>query len=148
MTKRVIILRGISGSGKTTYRHKKFPDAPYVSSDDFFINRYGIYEYDRGKLGKAHNYCLREFIEWITEGNPDVLVVDNTNTRVAEIAPYYAVAECYGYKPEVLTLIAHPDIAHEQNKHGLTLDTVMAQHERLISEELPPWWHCVEVSHE
>lgn len=145
MTKRVIILRGISGSGKSTVREEQYGNEAYVSSDDFFVNRLGVYEYVREDQGAAHNWCLREFLEYMSEGRAPCVVVDNTNIRASEIAPYYAVAECYGYEPEVVTLIVHPDTAIERNVHGLTEDMIMSQHERLISEELPRWWNCSTV---
>lgn len=45
-TVEIIIMQGVSGSGKSTYIKSTFPAATVVSADHFFINAAtGIYEF-------------------------------------------------------------------------------------------------------
>lgn len=71
---------------------------------------------------------------------PDV-VVDNTNTTVAEIAPYAALALAYGHELEIVTLDCDPAIGAKRNTHGVPLAACNAMHLRLADRQLPPWWN-------
>lgn len=93
--KKVIILSGISGSGKSTYAKKLVGDSfgqeectgVVVCSADHFFMQTGEYKFDASMLSLAHGECFKDFIEEVQRGTSLVLV-DNTNTSVAEIAPY------------------------------------------------------------
>lgn len=70
------------------------------------------YRFDPAKLPEAHAQCLKKFIR-TAQGNTggalgDVIIVDNTNSTVAEIAPYYAIAEAYGYDTRILRVRCRP----------------------------------------
>lgn len=143
--KRVIILSGPSGVGKSTYI-KSFLDplVPHkiASADDFFSLGRLDYKFDPMKLGEAHAYCFRVFIEAV-QAKVDCVYVDNTNTSVTEIAPYVLGAEAYGYTPSIVTLRPRQTHIHDiaaRNTHGVPLAGVVAQDRRINDRVLPPWW--------
>lgn len=138
MTKRVWIYCGVSGAGKSSFIEGAHPDAEAFSADHFFMVD-GEYRFDASKLGEAHAACLRNFTEAIQDGSVAV-VVDNTNTTIAEIAPYAALAQAYGYELQIVTIYCDPEVAHARNTHGVPLAAVQAMSERLNKREIPPWW--------
>ena len=54
------------------------------------------------------------------------IVVDNTNSTIAEIAPYYATAEALECEAEIVCVDCHPDLAASRNIHGVSNDDVWA----------------------
>jgi hypothetical protein len=158
----VIILRGCSGSGKSTHAAAELESAKEgrtvvrVSADDFFTDSNGVYNFDVTKLGEAHAACLREFVanvhvrfvddEAVDDtsrlGSPVTIVVDNTNTTGTEVAPYAALATAYGHELKILTIVVDPEVAHARNLHGVPLKTVKDQYKRLQNSigKFPPWW--------
>lgn len=137
MTKRVTILQGIPGAGKSS---SISPTAKVVSADHFFVMN-GKYQFNPRLLTQAHAACLRQYVQFLQAGEEEV-VVDNTNTSVAEIAPYYALAEAYGYAVKIHTHLCDAETGAKRNIHGVSLDAC----ERMVSRiertnrELPPWW--------
>ena len=121
--RKVIILQGISGAGKSTYFTKvvdSFTDVVMtfkkVSADDYFLKD-GKYCFDVTKLGEAHSTCLRSYREGL-QGNVSLLVVDNTNTNAVDMAPYVALAQMKDYEVEIHRLECPVDIAVKRNLHG------------------------------
>lgn len=137
----VIILSGISGSGKSTYAKMLQLDlvnAQIVSADNYFMVD-GEYKFDPRKLGEAHSSCLRAFIEHLSSWQQTV-IVDNTNTTVLEIAPYYAVGKAYGAKVKLITVEVDPVVAAKRNAHGVNLATCERMARNLAERKLPPYW--------
>ncbi len=125
---KIYIMSGIPGAGKSTYVAKNFPDAFVCSADNYHM-RNGEYKFDPNNIGKAHAACLRRFVGMVdgTFGRARLtafmedIVVDNTNTTVAEIAPYYALAEAYEHDVEILSInVSLNDSA--RNVHGVPLE--------------------------
>lgn len=143
---KVIILSGVSGSGKDTYIKRFQIENPttktfVVSADHFFIKN-GDYVFDPSKLSEAHGSCLRAFIQHIRNFIEDdgVVFVNNTNTTSEEIAPYYAIASAYGAEVELVTLYVLPHIAAQRNTHGVSLKAIRAMHDRLFERKIPSYW--------
>jgi predicted kinase len=148
----VILLRGVSGAGKSTFiaNHKEEGWKHIVSADHFFVNAAGIYEFNPAKLGEAHAACMRRFIDILTDCDGEgafeddwgTIFVDNTNTSVAEVSPYLAVAAAFGQTAKIVTLEIDPAIGAARNVHGVPLKTVQAQHDRLVrgAKGFMPWW--------
>jgi predicted kinase len=149
MTKKVIVLRGLPGSGKTTYVRANFPTAFVVSADDYFVGADGVYRFNPAGIGEAHGSCFRRFIAAL-QGSTELVVVDNTATSIAEIAPYFLGAQAYGYDAEIITLRCDPTIAASRNVHGVPASAVMKMAAALEAGTvgLMPWWkhQVVEVS--
>lgn len=140
----VIIMLGVPGSGKST--HAKALQLPIVSADDAFVGDDGVYRFNPADLPKAHASCLRRFVELVQHGMD--VVVDNTNTSVAEIAPYAALAQAYGHELRLLRVECDPEVAATRNVHGVPAETVRAMHARLAAtvKLLPPWWPLETIS--
>jgi len=134
--KQVVVLRGLPGSGKSTVAHKL--GGTVVSADDLFETPEG-YRFDPARIGEAHNACFRTFIEALQAGHPRV-VVDNTNTMVAEIAPYMLAAGAYGYEAKILEVQCSVEMALERNVHEVPEPAIRAMAEALETVELSPWW--------
>lgn len=124
----VTILRGISGSGKSTYTAANLPNAFVASADKFFM-RDGDYKFDPKQLGNAHSWCFRQFEAALQQG-VDEVVLDNTNTKLWEFEKYVAAAEKYGYAVTVVRLKVDPKIAAARNLHGVPADKVQQMQDR------------------
>jgi len=140
---KVIILRGGSGAGKSTWVKKNHSDAFVVSADLFFMVD-GEYKFDITKIGEAHATCLRSFVA-ICQNPPaelSTVIVDNTNTTVAELAPYAQVALVYGHELQLFTFLYDPVVAAKRSTHGRPLKGCVEMHQRLTEQTkfLPPWW--------
>ena len=90
--KTVLILRGVSGSGKTTFAEtlaELNPDAVGICcADDFFYDAQGNYNFDAKLLGHAHRQCQERF-EYLMENSAvKLIIVANTNTKPADFAFY------------------------------------------------------------
>jgi integrase len=81
----LIIIRGIPGSGKTTYAALKYPTYYCVSSDDYFYYN-GKYNYDSNKLSDAHDYCFLK-VKSLLEKKHNC-VVTNTFVTKTELLRY------------------------------------------------------------
>jgi len=143
---RVIILRGFSGAGKSHYIKTHFANAVICSADHYFINEAGEYEFKDPDL--AHGKCFRKFIEVIQgnfngDRNDAVVVVDNTNVRMSELAPYHQAAKAYGYQAEIIRIDCDPEIAAARNKHGVPLEKIQEWAAKF--EKLPPYWPAEKV---
>lgn len=86
---KVVILRGLPGSGKSTWAEKQ-PLAFICSADKFFEDESG-YHFDPSKLKDAHAWCFKRFKEAIAV-RMSLIIVDNTNTTTWEYARYADLA--------------------------------------------------------
>lgn len=139
---RVIVLRGISGSGKSTCARalaESVEGAVVVSSDHFFEQEDGSYAFDHDKLGEAHAMCFRAFIE-ACQAKVPLIVVDNTNSRMIEIAPYMLGARAYGYEATVLEVECDVLEALGRGTHGVPQDVTLEMAARIKYERVMPWW--------
>jgi len=108
--KTAYILRGIPGCGKSSLSDELHSNASMTgrtalicSSDDFFMDHDGKYNWDFDKLGHAHMWCKQEFKNGIAEGI-DVVIVSNTNIHTSDVKAYHDVAKDGGYMVFVLTV--------------------------------------------
>lgn len=158
----IIIMRGVQGSGKTTKAEKlliRFYEeverlnirravGEIFSTDDFFMVD-GKYQFDPAKLPEAHAENLRNYTDAVilghglrTDTQEGLLIVDNTNLTINEIAPYYQLAEAYGHQVKIITVRADPEICIARNIHGVPEKTIRACHARMLQHDqlMPPWW--------
>jgi predicted kinase len=122
MEKILILCRGISGSGKSTFA--KTLGCPVYEADSFFmvhrdfetneiITRHqvnGEYIFDPTKLKEAHESC-RNSVEGSMIDSVSKIAVSNTFTQLWEIEPYFEMAKKHGYK--VFSIVV-------ENRHGGT----------------------------
>jgi hypothetical protein len=126
MAAEVLILRGISGSGKT-----------YTAREHESLTPQTVTVHD-----------LKGFLKYVQEEDT-LVIVDAKNLRVRDIAPYYAVAEAYGCDVRIETHFIDPMQAR-RNNDKLNLETLLSEYAVLMSEgaAFPPasvWKHTVEI---
>lgn len=100
----LILMRGVPASGKS-YRAKELSggdDSIIFSADHFFGATKDEYvaNWSKDKLFKAHSWNQRRVREVMQRQRP-LVIVDNTNTRIAEMMPYFDMAVQYQYKVRV-----------------------------------------------
>ena len=105
--KSLILVRGVSGSGKSTFVKNIVHHQYFVETDMYFIDDNGNYNFDASKLKQAHDWCRFQVEE--TMKDADDIVVSNTFTTEWEMKPYLDLAEKYGYT--VFTVVV-------ENRHG------------------------------
>ena len=107
----LILLRGVSGAGKSTVAGL-FIDATIISTDDFFMKD-GKYQFDANSLVENHMKCTVKAEQAMNTAHAEdakhTLVVHNTFTKDWEMQPYLVLADKYKYM--VHTLIV-------ENRHG------------------------------
>lgn len=151
---KVLILRGLPGSGKTTYMYKhlaKFQSSSckveIFSADNFWVKD-GSYNYDPKRIGEAHAWCYKGYLECLAyrtrykvDGEPNyLLTIDNTNISAYEVAPYVLAASSYGIEHKIITLWCDPLMAAKRNVHDVPPEIVLKMWSKMLSAELPPFW--------
>lgn len=129
------IVRGLSGSGKSSIARELVNDVWYsesesfvkdfYSADDYFTDKHGKYNFDPNKLKEAHEQCQKN-VE-IAMQKPCVykVAVANTFSQAWEAEPYFKLAEKYDYHPFVLE--CQNDFG---NIHGVPQKSIDAMKER------------------
>lgn len=107
--KHLYLIRGLPGSGKSTFALTLANGigAHTLEADHYFEDEYGNYRWDSSKVRDAHANCQRLCNHLLSIGR--TVVVSNTFTTEKELKPYLDLAEQYGYT--VTTLIV-------ENRHG------------------------------
>jgi predicted kinase len=108
------LVRGLPGSGKSTFANWIWNEYAICEADKFFTDKEGNYNFDATKLSEAHKWC-KEQVEIRmkdNQANPQFypeIVVSNTFTQEWEMQPYIDLANQYGYT--IFTIIV-------ENRHG------------------------------
>jgi len=111
----LFLVRGIPGSGKSTFAKHIWNEYAICEADKFFHNKEtGEYNFDASRLKEAHEWCRNEVETRMKDhqANPQYypeIVVSNTFTQEWEMQSYIDLAAKYGY--QVTTLIV-------ENRHG------------------------------
>lgn len=93
---RLFIVRGLPGSGKTTFAKRLKDSIPYSEhweADQYFTHG-DEYKFVPEEIEQAHEYCIRGAISAMSNG-VDV-IVSNTFTRFWEMSDYLSHAEKLG----------------------------------------------------
>lgn len=108
--KKVIIIRGASGSGKSTVAQLFGGNVVICTADDYHYED-GIYKFNPDLHVQAHKACYQKFVDALEDSETDTVVVANTNTKESDIAEYIDIAKEYGSM--VFSLVV-------ENRHGNT----------------------------
>lgn len=108
-SKKIYIIRGIPGSGKTTLAKTLSPIV--IEADDYMMNN-GKYEYSKDKVIMAHNKCRRQVERHLRNGDP-IIAVANTFIKREQYKPYIELAKKYGYSPILKTCNGNYENVHE-----------------------------------
>lgn len=122
--KRLFILRGPPGSGKTTLANlivKQNNGGCIFSVDEYFINE-NIYKFDSTKYIDAQNWTIENVVKAM-QNQESLIIIDNTNSRKWEAKKYVENAIKYQYE----VIIMEPDtewkkdinILFDKNVHGI-----------------------------
>lgn len=131
-TNTVIIIRGCSGNGKSTFAEfikELYPDSVIVCADDFFYTNYdgsnpdGVYKFNPEKLGAAHGACRRKFQKAVDNGAKCVIVA-NTNVRQKDWEFYENYGKEKGYRVFFVVLERRHNML---NIHGVDESTLIRQ---------------------
>jgi hypothetical protein len=116
---KLILIRGISGSGKTTYAKQLIEQDPSLShyEADMYFYRNGEYAFDPTKLKNAHAWCLSKTEEDLRNGKS--VIVSNTFTQKWEIEPYIKLGKEMGAE-----IIIKKATGNYQNIHGVPPDAL------------------------
>jgi predicted kinase len=110
------IVRGIPGSGKSTFAKQLTSNV--FEADHYFIDNEGNYNFDPSKIKDAHKDC-QDNVRYAMESSITKIAVSNTSTQEWELQPYFELAEKYGYT--VFSVVV--ENRHEGvNQHGVPED--------------------------
>jgi len=128
----LFLVRGLPGSGKTSFASAIWNDYAVCEADKFFYDKEGNYNFDATKLKEAHVWCKNEVESRMIEHQnnqqyyPEI-AVSNTFTQEWEMEDYFKLAEKYGYK--VVSLIIE-NRHGGQNVHGVPEDKLQIMKDR------------------
>lgn len=134
----LFVLRGIPGSGKSTYA-KSQEGAVICSADDFFIQPDGTYAYDKAKIQLAHDFCFKKCHDALHAGEQTV-IIDNMNASAWEISPYVMLGRNFGYTVEILNFPCDNDTAATRNIHNVPIKDIERTAALLEKTKLPKAW--------
>jgi predicted kinase len=149
--KSAVIMRGLSGSGKTHLACSLMAKAnlddgltnPYedfvtvkVSADDTMME--GVrYNFRPEVLPTAHKNCQRNFLHAL-QSEVNLIIVDNTNIEAWEIAPYYTLAELFGYDVVIKWVVCPIETCIQRNVHKVPEQVIRGMCNRFGS--IPGHW--------
>lgn len=129
--KELYIVRGVPGSGKSTFAKSICKSWQHVETDMFFM-RDGEYKFNPSKLKEAHQWCkdrvhamMRPTL-WNLLFNRTI-VVSNTFTQEWEMKTFQVLARRFRYK--VYTVIVE-NRHGGKNQHGVPEDKLQVMKDR------------------
>jgi predicted kinase len=123
------IIRGLPGSGKSTYAKKL--RCFHVEADMYFM-RDGVYQFNKDSIKDAHNWCYSQVTNSLL-GGMDVSV-SNTFTQLWEVNHYIALANRYNIPYQIITLVN--DFGNVHNVPHDTINKMKARWEPIGGETI------------
>ena len=132
MTQKMILVRGLPGSGKSTVAHSLVGfDFFHYETDQFWMVD-GEYKFDMSRIKEAHQWCQDEVRKCLTNGFSPI--VSNTFTTQKEMMPYFQMAKVFGISPQVILCQGQFG-----NIHNVPTDALVRMAER-FEYDLPELW--------
>jgi predicted kinase len=123
---KLVFVRGIPGTGKSTFA-KSLGIKHHYEADMYFMNN-GKYEFDFDRLFCAHGWCLKSVKTALSEGHD--VVVSNTFTKFKEMKQYVSYAVEHGHPMEVHTLTKEYGSVHD-----VPDDVMIRMRERFVPDD-------------
>ncbi len=131
--RQLIIMHGVSGSGKSTQVLKEIRTmSNKVCSADYYFQNGDNYNFDVKKLQTAHAWCQAHAAIAASQGVEQILI-DNTNMKRADWLFYEELAGEYGYTVRHVWMhgeeLDEETLEHyaSRNKHGVTREIIEYQ---------------------
>ena len=99
----LVIVRGLPGSGKSSYARSKFPDHfLHYEPDHLFFDTHGRYRYDQQLWNEACDwvYKLTDF----ALARKESVIVSDVFPTYTEILPYEKLARAHGVRFSIYTM--------------------------------------------
>ena len=109
MANKLTLIRGIPGSGKSTYAKDHYNCL--ILENDMFHIRDGQYMWDKDSMPDAIDWCMDTCERALSLGMD--VVVSNTFTKRSVITKYFALADRYGADYEVIRCTGNYGNIHE-----------------------------------
>lgn len=140
----VRIMRAIPGAGKGTwisaFEKKYYKDGQklIVCSADHYRMKKGVYTYVKEEDRTVHRACFEKYMDCLRDyPSTEYLFVDNTNSSILELAPYYHLAEFYDVNVRVIQIDCDFATACKRNVHDVPSSTIWRMHQNILTEKLP-----------
>ena len=134
--KYLILVRGISGSGKSSFAKKlkhilesSEHEVVHYETDDFFMKN-GEYKFNPDNVHKYHLENQKRTFEALKNPHIDVVIVSNTFVKLWELKPYME----YALNNNINVLIYEMQTEFK-NEHGVTKDHIEKMKNRFASKE-------------
>jgi predicted kinase len=127
--KKVLVLRGLPGSGKNYYIDNFIEAEDFVvcSADDYFVRPDGVYDWNPRLLKNAHQWCYINFQKELERGTP-LIILNNTNIKKLRYSPYINRATSYDYEIEEIIIGEFTEEAAQlyasRNVHNVPYSTI------------------------
>jgi predicted kinase len=127
MGKMMYVMQGLPGSGKSTMaelirlarisdmrdrsqygwtEHDVDTDHVAVhSTDEFWIDDCGNYDFDRDQLGAAHRWNQMNVLHDL-QNERHTIIVDNTNIKRRDARPYIVMAKMFDWQIQIVRVVA------------------------------------------
>lgn len=112
------IVRGLPGSGKSTYAKTLVHPSAHFEADQYFMKG-GKYVFDPSKLKDAHADCLARTRKAMVDGKHKMVAVSNTFTMKWELQPYIDLANELGWTVRVIRMTGDYGSIHDVPKDSI-----------------------------
>jgi predicted kinase len=132
--KKLVIVRGVPGSGKSTYAKAKAAElgAAHVESDMYF-SMTGKYIFIPERLPAAHDWCWHQTFRAFKKH--DIVVVSNTFTMQWELDRYLEEADNRGYAVHIVQMTKEYG-----SVHNVPADIMAKMRARFVDNEKLNTW--------
>jgi NEDD4-binding protein 2 len=149
-SKKLVIMRGLPGSGKTTLAKQIAGESGLIYSCDDFFTKDGIYTFNPKKLTESHEWNQQRATISMEKGEP-LIIIDNTNTRKWEAKPYVKSAVDNGYEVEFVETntdwCQDPSMCYEKGNRKVPLRVIERMNRNWednftvdsVLSSIPPW---------